>query len=86
MNQQLAQRLVDQQSVFSHKNVRREIRDYERIKQTLINNKRTLQTSHFRYRSLASAEVRKSQGSSLSLHRPHGGKSIDCSRHRTEQE
>ena len=46
MNQRMAERLMMKESTLSYKAMRRSIEEYERIKKTMNNNKKALNTTN----------------------------------------
>ena len=44
MNQQMAERLLSKESHFDYKAMRKSMEQYERIKKTMINNKKAMAT------------------------------------------
>lgn len=61
MNHQMAQRLLTKQSGLDHRTMRRSMDDYERIKQTIANNKRALGRNTLPQLELSRTRVREEE-------------------------
>ena len=48
MNNQMAVRMLKEESMLGQKNMRKSLEQYERIKRTMINNKRAMSTHNVR--------------------------------------